>query len=101
MSAAATARIAVHVQPRATRSEIVGMHGAALKIRLAAPPVDNAANAELVRFLAAHLGLPRRQVRVVGGLSSRQKLVEIDGLAPAAAAAALGFTLPASRSAPG
>jgi len=83
------ARIPVHVQPRAARSAIVGLHGGATKIRLAAPPVDNAANEELVRFLAERLGLPRRQVRVVGGLQSRRKLVEVEGVDAAALTAAL------------
>lgn len=73
-------RIEVHVQPRATRTEIVGMHGGRVKIRIGAPAVDNAANDALVRFLADHLGVPRRCVRIVGGASSRLKVVEIDGL---------------------
>ena len=51
-----TARLIVHVQPRAKRSEVVGRHGDAIKVRLAAPPVDGAANEELVRFLAEALG---------------------------------------------
>ena len=87
--AAAPVRIAVHVQPRAARSALAGLHDGATRIRLAAPPVDNAANEELVRFLAERLGLARRQVRIVGGLSCRRKLVEIDGLDAATVAAAL------------
>lgn len=77
-----TARLRVHVQPRAKRTEVAGRHGDAVKVRLAAPPVDGAANDELVRFLAETLGLPRRAVRVVAGLASRQKTVEVDGLTP-------------------
>ncbi|MDB4913631.1 MAG: hypothetical protein JWM95_1275 [Gemmatimonadetes bacterium] len=72
-------RVSVHVQPRAVRSEIVGQHGAALKIRLQAPPVDGAANEALIALLAAKLRVPRRAVRVVAGLASRAKTVEIDG----------------------
>lgn len=72
-------RVAVHVQPRASRSEIVGQHGAALKVRLQAPPVDGAANDALVRVLADALGLSQRSVRVVAGATSRAKTVEIDG----------------------
>lgn len=72
-------RVAVHVQPRASRSEIVGQHGAALKVRLQAPPVDGAANDALVRLLADALGLSQRSVRVVAGATSRAKTVEIDG----------------------
>ena len=72
-------RVAVHVQPRAARSEIVGQHGAALKVRLQAPPVDGAANEALVRVLADALGVSQRSVRVVAGATSRAKTVEIDG----------------------
>ena len=72
-------RVSVHVQPRATRSEIVGLHGTALKVRLQAPPVDGAANDALVTLLAERLGVARRAVRVVAGASSRAKTVEVDG----------------------
>jgi len=72
-------RVSVHVQPRATRSEIVGLHGAALKVRLQAPPVDGAANEALVTLLAARLGVARRSVRVIAGTTSRAKTVEVDG----------------------
>jgi uncharacterized protein len=72
-------RVGVHVQPRASRSEIVGVHGAALKVRLQAPPVDGAANEALVSLLAERLGVPRRFVHVVAGATSRTKIVEIDG----------------------
>jgi uncharacterized protein (TIGR00251 family) len=84
-----SSRLAVHVQPRAARSEVVGEHGGALKIRLAAPPVDNAANEALVAFVAERLGLPRRQVRLVGGLTNRRKLLEIEGMDAATVAAKL------------
>jgi uncharacterized protein (TIGR00251 family) len=82
-----SSRLAVHVQPRASRSAVVGEHGGALKIRLAAPPVDGAANEALVEFVAGQLGVPRRQVRLVGGAASRRKLLEIDGLDAATVAA--------------
>lgn len=72
-------RVSVHVQPRATRSEIVGLHGAALKVRLQAPPVDGAANEALVTLLAERLGVARRAVSVVAGASSRAKTVEVEG----------------------
>jgi hypothetical protein len=85
-----TARLRVHVQPRAKRSEIAGRHGDAVKVRLAAPPVDGAANTELVRVLAEALGLPRRAVRIVAGLAGRDKVVELDGLAPGEAERRLG-----------
>ena len=72
-------RVAVHVQPRASRSEIIGVHGTALKVRLQAPPVDGAANEALVRLLADSLGVSYRSVRVVAGATSRAKTVEVDG----------------------
>jgi uncharacterized protein (TIGR00251 family) len=74
-----TVRVSVHVQPRASRSEIVGVHGAALKVRLQAPPVDGAANEALVLLLADRLGVTRRAVKVITGASSRAKTVEIEG----------------------
>jgi uncharacterized protein (TIGR00251 family) len=83
------ARLAVVVQPRAGRSEVVGRHGDAVKIRLAAPPVDNAANEELVRFIADTLGVPRARVAVARGAAGRRKLVAIDGVDDATALAAL------------
>ena len=76
-----SARLTLHVQPRARRTEVAGLHGAALKIRLAAPPVDGAANDELVRFLAEQLGVPCRAVRLVAGAGARRKVVEVDGVA--------------------
>ena len=75
----ASIRVHVHVQPRASRSEVVGLHGSALKVRLHAPPVDGAANDALVLLLAERLGVPKRAVRIVAGETSREKVVEIDG----------------------
>ena len=77
-------RVSVHVQPRASRSEIIGQHGTALKVRLQAPPVDGAANEALVQLLAESLGVSRRSVRVVTGATSRAKTVEVDGTTEAA-----------------
>ena len=74
-----TVRFRVHVQPRASRSEIAGMHGDALKVRLEAPPVDDAANDALIQLLADALGLTKRAVRIVSGARSRDKLVEVVG----------------------
>lgn len=78
-------RIDVHVQPRASRTECAGLHGGALKIRLAAPPVDGAANDELVWFLADRLGVPKSRVTITSGLSSRRKTVVIQSVPPATA----------------
>ena len=71
--------ILTHMQPRASKTEIVGLHGEALKIRIAAPPVDGQANAELCRFLARQLGVAQQCVQVMSGSSSRQKRVFIKG----------------------
>jgi len=70
--------LTLHVQPGAKRTEVAGTHGDALKIRLAAPPVDGKANAELLRFLAAAFGVPRRAVTLLRGETSRQKTVRIE-----------------------
>lgn len=70
--------LAFRVQPGAPRSEVVGMYGDALKIRLAAPPVDGRANDELVRFLADAFGVPRANVTLLRGASSRSKVVRIE-----------------------
>jgi uncharacterized protein (TIGR00251 family) len=78
-----TARVVVHVQPRARRTEVAGRYGDALKVRLAAPPVDGAANDELVRFVAETLGVPRRAVTIAAGLTSRRKMVGVAGMATA------------------
>ncbi len=60
---------------------MAGEYDGALKVRLAAPPVEGAANEELVRFLARRLGVPKSAVRVVSGESGRSKVVEVDGVA--------------------
>jgi uncharacterized protein (TIGR00251 family) len=74
--------LALHVQPGAKRTEVAGTHGegaaARLKIRLAAPPIEGRANAELLRFLADAFGVPVRQVTLLRGESSRQKAVRIE-----------------------
>lgn len=82
-------RISVYVQPRASKTGVVGMHGDAWKIRVAAPPVDNAANAELIEFLAAKLNLPKRSIRVATGGTGRRKIVEITGVSLEAVTVAL------------
>lgn len=66
--------------PNAPRSEVVGWLGSAVKVKLQAPPVEGRANAELCRFLAATLGLPRHAVTLAHGSTSRQKRVQITGL---------------------
>lgn len=84
-----TVRLAVRLIPRggADRVDGVGEDGA-LRVRVAAPPVDGAANEALCRLLARELRVPRGAVRVASGATGRSKLVEIDGMKPAALAAA-------------
>lgn len=91
-------RLRVRAQPRASRSEIVGEHGDAVRVRLAAPPVDGAANDELVRVLAKALHIAPSRVSVVAGATGRDKVVHIDGLEPDAVRAAL--LTPGNASAP-
>jgi len=75
------ARLTVKVHPRAKRSALAGRFGEAYKLDLAAPPVDGKANDECVRFFAELAGVPRGRVRIVTGLTSRMKVVEIEGVA--------------------
>jgi len=69
----------VHVQPGARRSEVAGLHGDRLKVRIAAPALDGRANAALVAFVAAALGIPKRSVSVAAGERSREKLLAVSG----------------------
>ena len=80
----ASIRVNVHVQPRASRSEVVGTHGTALKVRVHAPPIEGAANDAVIGLLSAQLGVPRRAVRIVAGAGSRAKTVDIEGTTEAA-----------------
>ena len=74
-----TATIDILVQPRASRAKLGPMHDGRLKVAVTAPPVDGEANAAVVEVLAKALGVPRRQVEVIAGLSSRRKTVRIEG----------------------
>lgn len=69
--------LSLHVQPGAKRTEVAGVHGEALKIRLAAPPVDGKANEALLRFLADAFGVSLRDVALLHGAASRTKRVRI------------------------
>lgn len=77
---------AVRVVPRAQKNAVQGELGDALKVRLCAPPVDGAANAALVEFLAEKAGVPRSRVRIVSGATGRNKRIGIAGLSPDEAA---------------
>ena len=70
----------VAVVPRASRSRIVGLHAGALKVSLAAPPVDGEANAELCAMLAKALGVTKRSIRIVTGEHAKAKTVHVDGV---------------------
>jgi uncharacterized protein (TIGR00251 family) len=69
--------LTLHVQPGARRTEVAGTHGDALRIRLAAPPVEGRANAALRHYLAGVFGVPQRAVTLLRGETSRQKTVRI------------------------
>lgn len=71
--------LTLHVQPGAKRTEVAGLHGMALKIRLAAPPVEGRANEALLKFIAESFCVPLRQVELKQGGQSRHKVVAITG----------------------
>jgi uncharacterized protein (TIGR00251 family) len=77
------------VQPRASRTRVVGEHDGRLKLQLAAPPVDGEANAALVEFLARTLGVRKGEVTVLRGETGRRKTVRVAGVAAAVVRAAL------------
>ena len=75
-----TARVAVRVAPGATRSEVVGRHGEAWKVRVAAPAERGRANEALLAFLAEALGVSRSAVALVAGRAGRDKVIRVEGL---------------------
>ena len=83
------ATLVVHVVPRARRTEVSGWHGDAIKIKVAAPPVEGAANAELVRFVAERVGVTRGAVTIASGATARRKTVAVEGATADALARAL------------
>jgi uncharacterized protein len=90
-------RITLYVQPRASRTEVAGLHGDAVKLRVAAPPVDGEANAEVRRFLAKVLGVPQAKVQIVSGETGRRKVVEVADVDVGAASQALGVAAAPGR----
>jgi len=72
--------LSVYVQPKASKTEFVGMHGDALKFRVAAPPVEGEANTELCRHLAKLFSLPQRGVSISSGQASRNKRIQLLGV---------------------
>jgi uncharacterized protein (TIGR00251 family) len=79
--------LTLHIQPGAKKTEFAGLHGDALKIRLAAPPVDGKANEALVKFVAETLKLPKSAVNLKSGQTSRRKVLEVQGADASAIAA--------------
>jgi uncharacterized protein (TIGR00251 family) len=69
----------VRVTPRSSKTEFVGMHDGALKIKLKSPPVDGAANEELIRLLSKAFNVPRSNLTIVSGQSSRTKRIQMIG----------------------
>ena len=70
----------LHVQPRAKRCEISGIHNGALKLKVTAPPVDDAANRAIVEFFSSLLGIPKSSLQIASGLKSRDKILQIKGV---------------------
>ena len=92
MTATATGTLLrLRVQPRASVTRLEGVRDGQVRLRLTAPPVDGAANAACIAFLAMTLGVNRSQIRLQAGAKSREKLVHIAGLTPTQVAAALGL----------
>ena len=91
----------VHVQPAAGRTAVVGRHGAALKLRVAAPPADGRANDATCALLAQTFGVKDAAVSLVSGATSRSKRVRIDGIDGPAARAALEAAIAESAAKPG
>ena len=73
-------RLSIRLQPRSSRNEIAGLQGDRLKIRITAPPVEGMANEALIEFLSESLNISRRNVCIVSGHSSRNKIVEVCGV---------------------
>ena len=84
----------VRLQPRASRDEIDGLLGDALKIKVTAPPVEGRANKAVKKLLAVRLGLPPSQIEMIAGERSREKLLRISGISRAEMEKSLGITLP-------
>ena len=81
--------LSLHIQPGAKNTRVVGWHGSALKIRLAAPPVDGKANACLIAFLSRQFGVAKASISLVSGDTSRAKRVRINGVGAALVRGAL------------
>lgn len=76
-------RLHLYARPRASRTEVVGLHGNRIKLKVAAPPVDGAANDEIIEFVASELGVRKSDVEFVSGHSGKRKTLHIYGVSPA------------------
>jgi len=72
--------VMLHVQPRAKRCEVAGLHDGSLKIKVTAPPIDDAANRAIIEFLAKSLGISKSMLQILAGNKSRDKMLQISGL---------------------
>jgi uncharacterized protein (TIGR00251 family) len=72
--------VSLHIQPRARSTELAGTHNGALKLRVQAPPVDDAANQAIVRFFSELLEIPKSRLSITSGAKSRDKILRIDGI---------------------
>ncbi len=72
--------VQLHVLPRAKRSEISGLFNGALKLRVTAPPVDDAANRAIIEFFSRLLGLPKSNIHILAGAKSREKTLQVQGV---------------------
>lgn len=75
-------RLHLFIQPKASKNEFVGVHDKELKIKITAPPIDGRANEGLIEFMSEIFGVPKRDVQLIRGESSRHKVIEIPGLTP-------------------
>lgn len=75
-------QIRLHVQPRAKKNEISGIHNGALKVKITAPPVDDAANRAVIEYLADRLGIPKSKLAILSGARSRDKNLRVCGMSP-------------------
>lgn len=72
--------VPLHIQPRARRDELAGFHNGALKLRISAPPVDDAANRSVIAFFSSLLDVPKSRLELTSGLRSRDKILHIRGI---------------------
>lgn len=79
--------INIHLQPRASKNEIAGIHGESLKVRLTSPPVEGAANSHVIEFFSKKLGTTKSKIAIVSGEKSRHKTLKVEGLTAAEATA--------------